>query len=190
MNSVGRGLTRFDLSPCLTACGLLLAGLLCGGHASAQSTATNEPLKPAAVPAAQFTLRIDGAIQTPDASQVVELDGAALRALPQKTVTTRTPWYDGTVSFSGPRLWDLLAPLKPTGKTLHVTALNDYSVDIPLSDLQRYQPVLAWQINGKAISVRDKGPLFLIYPFDAYPELHNQLYYGRSIWQIKRITVK
>jgi len=105
-------------------------------------------------------------------------------------VTTHTPWHDGAVTFGGPRLWDLLEPLKPAGATLHVTALNDYSVDIPLSDLKRYQPVLAWQLNGKPIGVRNKGPLLLIYPFDAYPELQNQLYYGRSIWQIKTITVK
>ena len=187
MNSVGRRLTRSDLSPCLKACGLLLALLLGGAHAGTQAA---EGSRPAAAPPTQFKLRIDGAIVAPNASPVVELDGAALRALPQKTVTTHTPWHDGAVSFSGPRLWDVLAPLKPGGKTLHITALNDYSVDIPLSDLPRYQPVLAWQLNGKAISVRDKGPLFLIYPFDAYPELHNQLYYGRSIWQIKRITVK
>lgn len=190
MNSEGCSLIRSDLSRGLMACGLLLASLLCAGQVSAQPTATDNTPRPASLPAAQFTLRIDGAIRPPDASQLVEIDSAALRALPQKTVTTRTPWYDGAVRFSGPQLWDVLAPLKPTGKALHITALNDYSVDIPLSDLQRYQPVLAWQLNGKVISVRDKGPLFLIYPFDTYPELHNQLYYGRSIWQINRITVK
>lgn len=135
-------------------------------------------------------LQIGGAIHAPDGARFIELDSAALRALPQQTVTTHTPWHDGVVTFSGPRLWDLLEPLKPAGKTLHLTALNDYSVDIPLSDLQRYQPVLAWQLNGKALSVRNKGPLFLIYPFDTYPELHNPLYYGRAIWQIKMITVK
>lgn len=30
----------------------------------------------------------------------------------------------------------------------------------------------------KPLSVRDKGPLFLIYPFDQYPELRNKLYYS------------
>lgn len=163
---------------------------LCGHPASAQSKTTGDTARRATAATTQFMLQIGGAIHAPDGARFIQLDSAALRALPQQTVTTHTPWHDGPVTFSGPRLWDLLEPLKPAGKTLHVTALNDYSVDIPLSDLQRYQPVLAWQLNGKALSVRNKGPLFLIYPFDAHPELHNQLYYGRAIWQIKMITVK
>lgn len=188
MNPVGCRLTRSDRSQRLMACGLLLASALCGSYVGAQPTTAGDAVK--AAPAAQFTLQIDGAIHAPDDDQVIQLDSAAIRALPQRTVTTHTPWHDGAVTFSGPRLGDLLELLKPAGKTLHITALNDYSVDIPLSDLQRYQPVLAWQLNGQPISVRNKGPLFLIYPFDAYPELHNPLYYGRSIWQVRRITVR
>ena len=38
--------------------------------------------------------------------------------------------------------------------------------------------------------VREKGPMMLIYPFDAYPELHAQQYLNRSIWQLHAITVK
>lgn len=190
MNPVGRSLTRSDRSPSLMAGGLLLAGALCGGQVGAEPRTASDAIRTTTAPVAQFTLQIDGAISAPDGGPLVQLDGAALRALPQYNVTTHTPWHDGAVTFSGPRLEDLLELLKPAGKTLHITALNDYSVDIPLSDLQRYQPVLAWQLNGQPISVRNKGPLFLIYPFDAYPELHNQLYYGRSIWQIRRITVR
>lgn len=193
MNPVGRSLTRSDRSPRLMAGGLLLAGALCGGQVDAQGLPPGtggDAVKTTIAPMAQFTLQIDGAISAPDGGQDIQLDAAVLRGLPQYHVTTHTPWHDGAVTFSGPRLEDLLELLKPAGRMLHITALNDYSVDIPLSDLQRYQPVLAWQLNGQPISVRNKGPLFLIYPFDAYPELHNPLYYGRSIWQIRRITVR
>ena len=188
MNLVGSRLTRSALAPGLLVTGLLLASAL-GGHAvSAQTVTTSDP--GASATALHPTLRIDGAIRSPDGASFIQLDSAALRALSQHTVTTRTPWHDGREQFSGPRLWDLLEPLRPAGKTLRLTALNDYSVNIPLSDLQRYQPVLAWQLNGKALSVRNKGPLFLIYPFDTYPELNNPLYYARSIWQVKTITVE
>ena len=190
MNPAGSRLTRPDSSAGLMACSLLLASALCGVQAGTLSATADKAGRPKTAPAAPFTLRIDGAIHAPDGGQAIQLDLAALMALPQRTVTTRTPWHDGTMNFGGPRLSDLLEPLKPTGKTLRVTALNDYSVNIPLSDLPRYQPVLAWQLNGKEISVRNKGPLFLIYPFDAYPELQNPLYYGRSIWQIKMIKVE
>jgi len=37
--------------------------------------------------------------------------------------------------------------------------------------------------------VRDKGPLFMIYPFDAQPELRSAVYYSRSVWQLSEIEV-
>ena len=188
--NLGRKMSCSKLFPGRQACGWLLATVLCAGAANVQAATASGAAKPKTAPVAQFTLRIDGAISAPDGSQAMQLDLEALKALPQRTVTTRTPWHDGVMTFGGPRLSDLLEPFKPQGKTLRLTALNDYSIDIPLSDLQRYQPVLAWQLNGKALSVRDKGPLFLIYPFDSHPELQNQIYYGRSIWQVKTISIQ
>jgi hypothetical protein len=41
-----------------------------------------------------------------------------------------------------------------------------------------------------AMTVRDKGPLFIIYPYDSNPDLKAQKYYSRSVWQIARIEVK
>jgi len=63
-------------------------------------------------------------------------------------------------------------------------------VQVPVSDAEQYRVILARTINGKSLSIRDKGPLFLIYPFDQYPELQNKLYYGRAIWQISVIKVE
>jgi hypothetical protein len=37
--------------------------------------------------------------------------------------------------------------------------------------------------------VREKGPLFMIYPFDSDAALRNPLYYSRSVWQLKTIDV-
>ena len=39
------------------------------------------------------------------------------------------------------------------------------------------------------MSIRDKGPIFMIYPFDKNPELYNEKYFSRSVWQIKSIEV-
>jgi hypothetical protein len=38
--------------------------------------------------------------------------------------------------------------------------------------------------------VRTKGPLFIVYPFDAAKELQSSTYYERSIWQLKAIEVE
>lgn len=119
-----------------------------------------------------------------------DFDLPALEALPQRTLATSTPWYPGPRRFTGPLVRDVLGsaglPADATGHARCV-ALNDYRVDIPLVDLRSFDVVLAHRIDGKPIGVRDKGPLFVIYPFEERPELRNSLYYGRCIWQLKSI---
>lgn len=128
-----------------------------------------------------------GVRNTPDAAV---FDAAMVRALPAQSLHTQTPWYKQAVTFKGPRLKDLLEAVGAKGKTLRIVALNDYAVEIPVEDAERFGPILSYEIDGKRLSVRDKGPLFLVYPFDSQPELKNDLYYGRSIWQISTIIVK
>jgi hypothetical protein len=38
--------------------------------------------------------------------------------------------------------------------------------------------------------VRDKGPLFIVYPYDSDPQLATQTFYGRSAWQLAKLIVK
>ena len=119
-------------------------------------------------------------------------DLAALRQLPQRKFVTSTPWYNERSEFSGPLLRDLLkaagAPATGDG-TLRCTALNDYRVEIPLEDTRRFDVVVAHLLNGKPMSVREKGPLFVIYPFDDDPQLRTTTYFSRCIWQLKAIEL-
>ncbi len=38
--------------------------------------------------------------------------------------------------------------------------------------------------------IRDKGPLWLVYPYDSNPDLNTDKYYSRSVWQIKELNVQ
>ncbi len=38
--------------------------------------------------------------------------------------------------------------------------------------------------------VREKGPVWVIYPMDDNPELRNDLYNDRLVWQLKEISVE
>ena len=69
-------------------------------------------------------------------------------------------------------------------------ALNDYKTSIPFSDTQAFDMVLASRMNGKAIPVRTKGPLFIVYPYDTRSELRSTTYYERSAWQLRTLTVE
>lgn len=134
-------------------------------------------------------LVISGQLRRPNAGQVAEFDLAALMRLPQTSITTATPWYAGPRRFTGPLLRDVLDSVGAVGDTLRMTALNDYRVDVPMQDVQRIGVVLALLLDGKPMAVRDKGPLFVIYPFDADPTLRTAVYYSRSVWQLARIEV-
>jgi hypothetical protein len=60
---------------------------------------------------------------------------------------------------------------------------------MPIDDAQRHDVLLARLIDDKPMTVRDKGPLFVIYPFDSKPELRSAVYYSRSAWQLRTIEV-
>jgi len=87
-------------------------------------------------------------------------------------------------------LRDLMEYLKATGNTLQATAINDYAIDIPIEDFQEHDVIIAYKMNGKVMSIRDKGPLWIIYPWSDTPSLRSELYHSRSIWQLIKISIK
>ena len=120
----------------------------------------------------------------------VQFNLTQLRALPQHSIRTQTPWYPGPRNFSGPLLQDVLRLAGAQGQVMQARAINDYKVSIPVSDAERFKPVLALQIDGKPIALRDKGPLFIVYPYDLDSQLRSSVYYSRSIWQLKALEVR
>jgi hypothetical protein len=113
-----------------------------------------------------------------------------LESLPQRQFTTMTPWSDKPIQFSGPLMRDVLAIAGAKGQNIRATAINDYRINIPVQDAMRFDMIVATRMNGERMSVRDKGPLFVVYPFDSLPELQQARYYERSIWQLKSLEVE
>jgi hypothetical protein len=141
------------------------------------------------VPGGPVVLTISGRVLSPNAGDRAQFDMAMLERLPQTSFTTHTPWYAHARRFTGPLLRDVLAAAGARGKLLRASALNDYRADLPFDDAQRHELIVARLIDDQPMAVRDKGPLFLIYPFDANPALRNAVYYSRSVWQLTSIEV-
>ena len=112
-----------------------------------------------------------------------------IQAIGMEKVVTTTPWHTGEVTFEGPPIAKLLDSVEAKGNSVRVVALNDYVVTIPIDDFARHGVILAMKRDGNYMPIRDKGPLFVIYPYDSNPELKQQMYYARSAWQVKRIEV-
>lgn len=143
-----------------------------------------------AEPKDRVILTIDGQIGTKNRGNTAVFDMAMIEALPQHSFTARTPWYDKPVKFTGPRLADLLAAVQAKGTTVNATAINDYTIRIPVADAAAHGVIVARLLDDKPMAVRDKGPLFVVYPFDSKAELRSSTYYERSIWQLKRMNIE
>jgi len=140
-------------------------------------------------PKERVVLTVSGAIDETNSASGAQFDLLMLDALPGRSAEMETPWTKGQTRFNGPLLRSLLEAVGAHGKTLRVTALNDYSAEVPVEDATQFDTMLAVAMNGQPMSIRDKGPIFMIYPFDTNPELYNEKYFSRSVWQIKAIEV-
>lgn len=170
---------RFSVLSCLTATALIVMSLVAGRPAAA-----------AGLPAPQGAaiLTVSGAISTKNVGDSAVFDLAMLQAMPHVTIHTGTPWT-GVSDFEGVALSDLLSAVGATGAAITATALNNYAVDLPASDA-KLGAIVAYKVDGKLLSVRDKGPLWIIYPFDSDPSLKSEVNYARCIWQLSAMTLK
>jgi hypothetical protein len=117
-------------------------------------------------------------------------DRPMLDAMAGEEIKTTTPWYTGEVKFEGVSFARFVKEIGATGDNLVITALDDYSREIPIADLIKNRAILALRRDGQYLSISDKGPLFVVYPYDSDPELKNEKYYSRSVWQVRRIEVR
>lgn len=141
-------------------------------------------------PKGRVILSVSGKIDAKNKGELAVFDMAMIEKLPQHSFTTRTPWYDKPVKFTGPLLSDVLAAVKASGTTVSAVAINDYAISIPVDDVNKHGVLMARLIDDKPIPVRSKGPLFVVYPFDSAAALRTSVYYERSIWQLKALDIK
>nr|VUD34293.1 oxidoreductase [Raoultella sp. NCTC 9187] len=73
------------------------------------------------------------------------------------------------------------------GKSARVIALNDYTTIVPIDDFHKFPVILALKMNGEYMRVRDKGPLFIVYPYDSSPDLQNQIYYSDRRGRLRKL---
>src|SRR3990167_25334 len=141
-------------------------------------------------PKGKVLLSITGQLTRANAAGRADFDRAMLDALPQHSFTTSTPWYKAPHKFSGPLLRDVLAAAGAQGSTLRAVALNDYKGQTPADDAQRYKVLMATRLDDKPMTLRERGPLFIIYPYDDSADLRSERYYSRSAWQLRRLEVR
>jgi hypothetical protein len=143
-----------------------------------------------AAPVDQVILKISGEIAVGNVGDEAHFDREMLRGIGMSEIETTTDWTDGVHRFAGPRLEDVLALVEAGGVRLMATAINDYTVEIPRDFAETYGAILALDMDGEPMSVRDKGPIWIVFPKDSFEELEAPEHNAYWIWQLNRIEVR
>jgi hypothetical protein len=142
------------------------------------------------MPEGEVILEVRGAISHTNVDDEAHFDRAMLEALPSGTITTANHVVSPSVEYKGPILSALLEAVGAQGKTVRVIALDDYSSELSYDDIKKYGVLLATHEGGRQMTLDDRGPLFVVFPFDEHKELRQDLYYSKSVWQVMSIEVE
>ncbi|NQZ29695.1 MAG: hypothetical protein HRU06_00370 [Oceanospirillaceae bacterium] len=134
-------------------------------------------------------LTISGKLENTNSEHGAQFDLNMLLALQQTVINTNTPWTKGMTKFEGPTLKELLKHVGAIPEEVMATALNGYRIKLPIVDINNYPMIIALKRDDEVLSVRTKGPIWVIYPWSENPEIRDNLYYTRSIWQLQQLDI-
>lgn len=140
-------------------------------------------------PAGPVVLTVTGDISATNAPGAAEFDIAMMADIGRASFSTSTIWTEGTLEFTGTPLAALLDVLGIPDGVLSAVALNDYVAEIPVAEISDTAPLLAWQVDGEYLTVRNRGPVWIVYPYDSGAEFRSDEIYSRSVWQLARFDV-
>lgn len=140
-------------------------------------------------PSGKVLLKIDGEIERTNVEGAAVFDLAMLSSLGVEPLRTVTAWTEGEQLFEGVPLWRVLDAVGARGKRLRAVALNDYESTLALDDPAAAYAFLAFKRNGSPMRVRDKGPLWIVFPWSEHPELVTDRIRTWAVWQLTRLEV-
>jgi hypothetical protein len=141
-------------------------------------------------PTGRVILTVSGAIANTNSGEKAVFDRKMLEDLGLSTLKTSTSWTDGVPTFEGISVARVLEAAGAKGSTVSAVAINDYKAELKVDELRKYPVMLAMKMNGKDLEIRDKGPLWVIYPRDQYAELAGEEHNYKWIWQLKSLVVQ
>lgn len=147
-------------------------------------------LDPLPAPSGPVLLTVVGRIALHNtADGKAEFDLAMLQALPKSSFATTTIWTDGMQAFEGVSVADLLARLGSDGTEIDAMATNDYEFRFPVSDAIDHGAIIAYAANGALLPDSNKGPLWIVYPYDQDPVLRTERFMSQSVWGLETMTL-
>lgn len=147
------------------------------------------PDTPVPAPGGPVVITISGRIGQTNGGGTLRLDQALLDELGRVQVTVFEPWVKSELQFQGAWLEDVLQIAQPDGaaQTVHLTALDDYQIDLNMADIRAGGILLATRTgDGAAIPIEDGGPVRVVFmagvPAAASPD--------QWIWSVAGIDLR
>lgn len=167
-------------------CRLLLGAVLAIAATWMAAPATAQPLPE---PTERVLLTISGNIERTNSPEGARFDFGMLQELGLVSRRIDTEWTEGGTVFEGVLTRTLLEHVGARGEWVRASAANDYSANVPLSDLTEHDTLLALSRDGKRMSLRDKGPAWILYDNRDRPPVSQNELNDRMVWQLKSLVV-
>ncbi len=142
-----------------------------------------------ASPTGDVLLRITGNITTTNNGDSAEFDLAMLEAMTQTEFTTSTPWTDNPTLFTGVEVTRLLKAVGAGSTQIRAKALDKYWFDADTKNFANVPAIVAYKKDGNYMRIRDQGPLWIMLPFDDYPEALTETNKNICVWQLLEIVI-
>ena len=142
-------------------------------------------------PTGDVILTVTGKIGTTNSDQAIKMDLATIESVGLVDYKVKDPFEKTDTIFRGPLMSNLLDlwQISKNATKLHIVALNDYIVDVPIADLRQYPVIFALKQDGQYMPVSTRGPAMLVYPYNDF-QFNQQVYNDYWAWQIKSIDVQ
>ena len=92
-----------------------------------------------------------------------EFDRVMLERLGVTQIRIEYERWDGPITFSGPRLAEVLKAAGWRGGALVTLGLDGYSTRISAAEVEAHDWVLATRTDGRALGIGERGPLWLVF---------------------------
>lgn len=133
-------------------------------------------------------IRLSGNLQeqVPNRLSVKEIEQRA----PLTQATLYNPWEKRTETYKGVLLTDFIHAFgRPGIRSLVLKAIDDYEATFTQADWENFRIILVTQVNGHYISVREKGPMRVVFPDYDTREKAYELNLPKWLWMINRIEL-
>lgn len=113
----------------------------------------------------ELQLTITGNIQSENGA--IYFSPGDMAASKPTDIVTSSPWTSGKTVFRGVLLRDILKSVDAQGTVLKASAVDGYTVEIPISDAEDFDMIIAYRLNGVALERIFMVPFGLFIPMTA-----------------------